>query len=79
MGFPDGIAQQVKKSPASRRHRRHGVRSLGCEDALEKEMVTHSNILAWKIPGTEEPGGLESMGLQRAKCSWETEQNTKAS
>ena len=46
MGFPDGMAQQVKKSPASRKHRRRGVRSLGWEDPLEKEMVTHSNILA---------------------------------
>ena len=36
------------------------------EDPLEKELATHSNILAWDIPGTEEPGGLQSMGLQRA-------------
>ena len=41
------------------------VRSLGREDPLEKEMATHSSILAWKIPWTEEPGGLLSMGLQR--------------
>ena len=41
------------------------VRSLGQEDPLEKEMATHSSILAWKIPRTEEPGGLQSMGLQR--------------
>ena len=40
------------------------VRSLGGEDSLEEEMATHSNILAWKIPWTEEPGGLKSMGLQ---------------
>ena len=38
------------------------VRSLGWEDALEKEMVTHSSILAWKIPWMEEPGGLQFMG-----------------
>ena len=38
------------------------VPSLGCEDPLEKEMATHSSILAWKIPRTEEPGGLQSMG-----------------
>ena len=44
-----------------------GVRSLGLEDPLEKEMVTHSSILAWKIPWTEEPGGLQSMGLQRVR------------
>ena len=41
------------------------VRSLGQEDLLEEEMVTHSNILAWKIPWTEEPGRLQSMRLQR--------------
>ena len=42
------------------------VRSLGQEDPLEKEMATHSSILSWKIPWTEEPGGLQSMGSQRA-------------
>ena len=41
------------------------VQSLGWKDALEKEMATHSSILAWKIPWTEEPGRLQSMGLQR--------------
>ena len=41
------------------------VRSLGQEDPQEEEMATHSSILAWKIPWTEEPGGLQSMGLQR--------------
>ena len=41
------------------------VQSLGREDLLEKEMATHSSILAWKVPRTEEPGGLQSMGLQR--------------
>ena len=43
------------------------IRSLGQEDALEQEMATHSSILAWKIPQTEEPGGLQSIGLQRAR------------
>ena len=43
------------------------VQSLGREDSLEKEMATHSSILAWKIPWTEEPGGLQSMGLQRVR------------
>ena len=42
------------------------VRSLGGEDLLEEEMVTHSSILAWRIPWTEEPGGLQSMRSQRA-------------
>ena len=41
------------------------VRSLGWEDPLEKEMATHSSILAWKIPQTEEPSGLQSMVLER--------------
>ena len=41
------------------------VRSLGQEDPLEKETATHSRILAWRIPGTREPGGLPSMGLHR--------------
>ena len=42
-----------------------GVQSLGREDPLEKEMATHSSILAWEIPRTEEPGGLQYMGSQR--------------
>ena len=42
------------------------VQSLGWEDPLEKEMATHSTILAWEIPWTEEPGGLQSMGPQRS-------------
>ena len=42
------------------------VQSLGWKDPLEKEMATHSSIFAWEIPWTEEPGGLRSMGLQRA-------------
>ena len=41
------------------------VQSLGWEDPLEKEMAAHSSILAWRIPWTKEPGGLQSMGLQR--------------
>ena len=41
------------------------VQSLGWEDPLEKEMAAHSSILAWEIPWTEEPGGLQSMGSQR--------------
>ena len=43
------------------------VQSLGWEDPLEKEMATHSIILAWKIPWTEQPGTLQSMGLQRVR------------
>ena len=48
------------------------VGSLGQEDLLEKKMATHSSILAWKIPWTEEPRGLWSMGLQRAGHDLET-------
>ena len=44
-----------------------GVRSLGQEDPLEKEMVTHPSILAWRIPWTEEPGGLQPIGSQRVR------------
>ena len=43
------------------------IRDLGWEDPLEEEMATHSNILAWRIPWTEEPGGLRSTGLQRVR------------
>ena len=61
MGFP-GSSDQVKNLPALQETR---VRSLGREDPLEKEMATHSSILAWEIPWTEEPGGLQSMGSQK--------------
>ena len=56
------MAQKVKHLPAMWETR---VRSLGQDDPLEKEMATHSSILAWKIPWTEEPGGLQSMGSPR--------------
>ena len=56
------MAQMVKSLPA---RQETSVQSLGWEDTLEKEMVTHSSILAWKIPWTEEPGGLQSVGSQR--------------
>ena len=49
------------------------VQSMGWEDPLEEEMATHSSILAWKIPWTEEPGGLQSMGSQRVRHNWATE------
>ena len=51
-------------------------RCLGWEDSLEKEMATHSSILAWRIPWTEEPGGLQSMGSQRVEHGWATKQGT---
>ena len=57
------MAQRVKSLPAKQETR---VQSLDQEDPLEKEMATHSSILAWRIPWTEEPGGLgQSMGWQR--------------
>ena len=49
------------------------VQSLGQEDPLEKGMATHSSILAWKIPWTDEPGRLQSMGLQRVRHGFVTE------
>ena len=56
------MTQTVKNLPAVRETR---VPSLGQEDPLEKGMATHSSILAWRTPWTEEPGGLQSRGLQR--------------
>ena len=56
------VAQRVKRLPTMQETR---VQSLAREDLMEKEMATHSNILAWKIPWTEEPGGLQSTGRQR--------------
>ena len=56
------VAQTVKRLTAMRET---WVQSLGREDPLEKEMATHSSTLAWKIPWTEEPGRLRSMGAQR--------------
>ena len=66
--LPDGsgraslVAQRLKRLPAMWET---WVRSLGWEDPLEKGKATHSSILAWKSPWTEQPGGLESMKLQR--------------
>ena len=56
------VAQRLKHLPAMQET---WVRSLGREDPLGKEMATHSTILAWRIPWTEEPGGLQSTGSQR--------------
>ena len=58
------MAQMVKNLPAMQEAR---VQSLGREDPLEKEMTTRSSILAWRIPWTEEPGGLQSMELQKVR------------
>ena len=56
------VAQPVKNLPVTQET---GVRSLNQEDPLEGEMATHCSILAWRIPWTEEPGGLQSIGSQR--------------
>ena len=61
-GLPTAVAQRLKHLPPMRET---WVRSLGREDPLEKEMPTHSSILAWRIPWTEEPGRLQSTGSQR--------------
>ena len=58
------VAQMVKRLPTVLETR---VQSLGREDLLEKEMATHSSILAWKIPWTEEPGGLQSNGVTKSR------------
>jgi len=59
-----GNVSMVKNLPAKQERQ---VRSLGQEDALEKEMATHSSILVWEISWTEKPGGLYSMGLQKSQ------------
>ena len=58
------VAQKVKNLPAMQETQ---VQSLSGEDSLEKRMATHSSILAWRFPRAEEPGGLQSMGLQRVR------------
>ena len=63
------VAQTVKHLPTMQETR---LQSLGQEDLLEKEMATHSSTLAWKIPWTEEPGRLQSMGSQRVGHDWAT-------
>ena len=63
------MALVVKNPPANAGDIRDMGLILGQEDPLGKGMVTHSSILAWRIPRTEEPGGLQSMGLQRVGCN----------
>ena len=74
------MAQPVKNPPAMQEPR---VRSLGREDHLEKEMATHTTILAWETPWTEEPGGLHPWGHRRVKHDLATkeqqQQNTGSS
>ena len=70
-GFPSGSVVKKKKIPMLMQEMY--VPCLDREDSLEEEMGTHSSILAWKIPWTEEPGGLQSMGFQRVGHDWATE------
>ena len=80
------MAQRVKNPPAIQETQETCVWSLGWEDPLEDEMATHSSVLAWKIPWTEEPGGLQSMdrgawwapvhGSQRVGHDWATNTHT---
>ena len=63
------VAQRVKRLPARRETQ---IQSLGREEPLEKEMATHSSILAWRISWTEEPGRLQSMGSLRVGHNWAT-------
>ena len=62
-GFPGGLA--VKNLPAMQETQKTQVRSLGWEDLLEEGMATHSSILAQRVPWTDEPGGLQSIGSKR--------------
>ena len=61
------MALWVKNPSAMQETQEMWVQSLGREDLQEEEMATHSSILAWRIPRTEEPGGLQIMGLQRVR------------
>ena len=65
----DKVAQRVKNLPAMWETQ---VESLGQEDPLEEGMATHSRILAWRVPQTEEPSGLQFMGLPRVGYEWIT-------
>ena len=69
LGWRLVICQMVQNLPAIQETR---VRSLGWEGPLEEGMATHSSILVWRIPRTEEPGGLQSTGLQRVGQDWAT-------
>ena len=70
--FPGGSV--VKNLPAVQETKETCILSLGWEDPLEKEMATHSSILAWEIPWIEESGGLQSMGSQRVRHNLVTKQ-----
>ena len=64
------VAQWVKNPPTMQEMKQTWIRSLGWEDPLEEGRATHPSTLSWRIPWTEEPGGLRSMGSQRVSHSW---------
>ena len=68
------LLAQTAKNPRAKQET--WVRSLGWEDPLEKEMATHSSVLAWRSPWTEEPGRLQSRGSQRVRHDWATRYST---
>ena len=77
--FSQGLPLRVVKNPpATQEAQKMWVRSLGREDPLEKGMATHSSILAWRIPWTEMPGGLQSIGSQRVGHDWNALAHTHA-
>ena len=74
MGFPGGSV--VKETAYNAGDARGMVQSLGWEDPLEQGMATHTSILAWRIPWTEEPGGLQSIGRKELDTTEVTEHST---
>ena len=73
-----GMVQQVKNLPAIQETQETWVWSLDQEDPLEKEIATHSTILAWEIPWTEEPGGVQGKGLWLVEHDWATKHTYKS-
>ena len=77
MGF---LGDSVVKNPLAKQETKETwVQSPSWEDTLEEEMATHSNILAWEIPWTEEPSRLQSTGLPRVRPDWAQHSTTKSS
>ena len=66
---PNFVGQVVKNLPAMQETEEMQIQFLGWEDPLKKEMATHSSILAWRIPWTEEPGRLQSIGSPKVGCN----------
>ena len=77
LGFPKALVVKIHLTMQEMRETQ--VRSLGQEDPLEEDMATHSNILAWKIPWTEDPGGPQFIESQRVGHDWASERNLQTS